>query len=633
MNNPEYPSQITQTINDITFSSAFDSGNLKSVSYEDGKYILQISSDWGINGKTTNYRTWFYFSVSAMSEEAITFVIANMQNQMGLFKEGMQPVFRASNSTQWERIKEPCQYRLIAEKQFEISFQHMFPNHETVYFAFFYPWSCQDNENFLQHCQTVSQQIPNIYYDNSILSYSKEGRPINLITITNGSSEIQEQPLPGIFPQTRPVVFKKPHIFISARVHPGEVPSSFVLNGLIKCLLNPNDPVASAARDNFVWCFIPIINPDGVYRGHYRTDSLCQNLNRYYLSPSKEDHPTIYAIKEYLIRLHKTDRFLGYIDLHAHAGHKGAFIYGNQLNQLSKQVQNCSIPKLITLYSQIFDYDSCNFTEKNMYSADKGDGLSKEGSGRVALFKTCGIIHSYTLECNYNTGRLTNLTYEESEDNSYKENNLEENIILGTLYTADPKSKFFTIEDYEQVGVGIVNAFLDYHLLNPRSRLTNSPYKNLANFKTHLAINIAKQTFFKFDPYIKSVFKNINNKEQIPRVLKAFYDFISSGQIQDFLEPNPENQGCKPLTRYEKAQEIKKEKEKKLQQMQQQKQQQEFVQQQQLLQQQEQVEPIQQQVETDLDSLQNQDCNLDKFKEQSEPKEQQSPKIEGCLKN
>ena len=49
-----------------------------------------------------------------------------------------------------------------------------------------------------------------------------------------------------------------------------------------------------------------------------------------------------------------------------------------------------------------------------MYAADKGDGLSKEGSGRVALYKTCGIVHSYTLECNYNTGRITNILYEET---------------------------------------------------------------------------------------------------------------------------------------------------------------------------------------------------------------------------
>ena len=32
--------------------------------------------------------------------------------------------------------------------------------------------------------------------------------------------------------------FKKKYIFVSARVHPGEVPGSFVLNGLLKYLMD-----------------------------------------------------------------------------------------------------------------------------------------------------------------------------------------------------------------------------------------------------------------------------------------------------------------------------------------------------------------------------------------------------------
>lgn len=43
-----------------------------------------------------------------------------------------------------------------------------------------------------------------------------------------------------------------------------------------------------------------------------------------------------------------------------------------------------------------------------MYAKDKGDGLSKEGAGRVALFKFTKIPLCYTVECNYNTGLITN---------------------------------------------------------------------------------------------------------------------------------------------------------------------------------------------------------------------------------
>lgn len=57
------------------------------------------------------------------------------------------------------------------------------------------------------------------------------------------------------------------------------------------------------------------------------------------------------------------------------------------------QVENMLFPKLISLNSPHFDFTGCNFSEKNMYARDKRDGQSKEGSGRVAIYKALGIIH------------------------------------------------------------------------------------------------------------------------------------------------------------------------------------------------------------------------------------------------
>ena len=58
--------------------------------------------------------------------------------------------------------------------------------------------------------------------------------------------------------------------------------------------------------------------------------------------------------------------------------------------------------KILSINNKDYDYDNCNFTEKNMYSKDKSDMLSKEGAGRVALHKHTGLNHCYTLEANYN---------------------------------------------------------------------------------------------------------------------------------------------------------------------------------------------------------------------------------------
>ena len=81
-----------------------------------------------------------------------------------------------------------------------------------------------------------------------------EERNVELITISghNDKKEEREESLPGLFPEfdeiddkinkrfskERAHKFTKKCVFLSARVHPGEVQSSFVLNGIIDFLLS-----------------------------------------------------------------------------------------------------------------------------------------------------------------------------------------------------------------------------------------------------------------------------------------------------------------------------------------------------------------------------------------------------------
>lgn len=58
-------------------------------------------------------------------------------------------------------------------------------------------------------------------------------------------------------------------VFISARVHPGESPSSHVLKGLLDFLLS-NDKKAKRLRSLYVFKIVPMLNPDGVCLGNYR---------------------------------------------------------------------------------------------------------------------------------------------------------------------------------------------------------------------------------------------------------------------------------------------------------------------------------------------------------------------------
>jgi hypothetical protein len=110
-------------------------------------------------------------------------------------------------------------------------------------------------EEKIKNSQRMSEEI---YIHRELLGYSKEMRYMELITITgkNGKTNKKEDkiegpgmfppitpgtPEAGIFSENRCYKFDKPTVFFSARVHPGEVQSSHVLNGIVDFLMSKTD--------------------------------------------------------------------------------------------------------------------------------------------------------------------------------------------------------------------------------------------------------------------------------------------------------------------------------------------------------------------------------------------------------
>ncbi|XP_027007474.2 cytosolic carboxypeptidase-like protein 5 isoform X3 [Tachysurus fulvidraco] len=595
----------------VVFSSRFDSGNLgrvekvevperdaekSSFSHLDYEFNVWTKPDCADTEFENGNRSWFYFSVRGVQPGKLLKInVMNMNKQSKLYSQGMAPFVRTFPvKMRWERVRERPMFEM-SENQFTLSFMHRVLEGRGVitYFAFCYPFSyteCQDmllqlDQRLLSHSHTLGPCSPadSLYYHRELLCYTLDGHRVDLLTVTSchGMLEEREPRLEKLFPDhstPRPHRFAGKRVFfISSRVHPGETPSSYVFNGFLNFILNQEDPRAQMLCRLFVFKLIPMLNPDGVVRGHYRTDSRGVNLNRQYMNPSAELHPSIYGAKSILLYHHRHNRlkpsspsalklsnqsnttatpllttplelehYLNcrndverlegptldlsqipmqmdesweskgrvkgkfgqgdendstpsrsdacvsnltpteqippqesgvayYIDLHGHASKRGCFMYGNNLPDENQQVENLMYPKLISLNSAHFDFLGCNFSEKNMYARDKRDGQSKEGSGRVAIHKAIGVVHSYTLECNYNTGRSVNTIPPACHDNGRA--------------TPPPPPAFppkYTPEVYEQVGRAVAIAALDMAECNPWPRLVLSEHSNLVNLRASL---------------------------------------------------------------------------------------------------------------------------------------------------
>ena len=255
---------------------------------------------------------------------------------------------------------------------------------------------------------------------------------------------------------------------VSAGVHPGEKPGNHMMCGILEFLLRPDDPRATALRERFVFKLVPMLNPDGAFRGHFRQDTLGQNLNRHYDDPDPTKQPVIHAVVRMAMHYANKRRLGFYVDLHGHMNKRGVFAFGNALDG-DEAAYTRAYARLCSLNTPHFDVHACNFTEKNMRTEDK-NGQTKEGSGRVALHAKTGLPHLYTVEASYVSSRLLARVPPASGDDG----------------RASPPSRSlhpvkYTPEVLNDVGRALMIAALDLQGegANPWSRVPGSEYGSL----------------------------------------------------------------------------------------------------------------------------------------------------------
>ncbi|XP_058162192.1 cytosolic carboxypeptidase 2 isoform X6 [Dasypus novemcinctus] len=375
--------------NTLLFESRFESGNLqKAVRVDTYEYELTLRTDLYTNKHTQ----WFYFRVQNTRKDATyRFTIVNLLKPKSLYTIGMKPLMYSqldadTHNIGWRREGNEIKYYKNNTDDGQQPFYCLtwtirFPHdQDTCFFAHFYPYTYTDLQCYL--LSVANNPIQSQFCKLRTLCRSLAGNTVYLLTITNPSQSPQE-------------AAAKKAVVLSARVHPGESNSSWIMKGFLEFILS-NSPDAQLLRDIFVFKVVPMLNPDGVIVGNYRCSLAGRDLNRHYKTILKESFPCIWYTRNMIKRLLEEREVLLYCDFHGHSRKNNIFLYGCNNNDRKYWLHERVFPLMLSKNApDKFAFHSCNFKVQKC----------KEGTGRVVMWRM-GILNSYTMESTFGGSTL-----------------------------------------------------------------------------------------------------------------------------------------------------------------------------------------------------------------------------------
>ena len=376
----------------LIFESRFESGNLeKAVRITDTYYELYLRPDF----YTSRHCQWYYFQIQNMKTDVkYRFSIVNFSKPDSLYNCGMKPVLYSKIEADrhfvgWTRVGDHIRYykndmpqeEEEAGPTYTLTFTISFPHTgDTVYLAHCYPYRYSDLTEDLMSIQSNPARAQ--YCSQRLLCRTLAGNNVYILTITS--------------PDTLEDSKGKICVVLSARVHPGETPSSWMMRGVIQYLTGSTD-TARALRERFVFKIVPMLNPDGVIIGNTRCNLAGRDLNRQYKNVIKEAFPPVYQTKMMIKKLLEEGTIAMYCDFHAHSRKFNIFMYGCENRRHSDKFLKEQIFPLMLHKNAAdkFSFEGCKFTIQR----------SKESTGRV-VFWNMGIMNSFTLEASYGGSNL-----------------------------------------------------------------------------------------------------------------------------------------------------------------------------------------------------------------------------------
>jgi len=252
----------------IAINAQFDGGNIDVLACDEaGNIRLNIQPD-----NQSEFLQWFYFRVTGARDMPCRFVIENASQTT--YPAGWEnfDVVTSHNLIDWYRT--PSQYD---NKTLTWSIT---PEHDSIYFAYFAPYTLERLHRLLAHCANA----PAVSL--ITLGQTLDGRDLDCLHLRPVEQSIGTT--------------DRASIWAIGRQHPGETMASWWMEGWLDRLLDTNDATSLALRDIADIYVVPNMNPDGSYRGHLRTNACGANLNREWAEPSMERSPEVYMVQQHM---------------------------------------------------------------------------------------------------------------------------------------------------------------------------------------------------------------------------------------------------------------------------------------------------------------------------------------------
>ncbi|XP_076422637.1 cytosolic carboxypeptidase 3 isoform X3 [Peromyscus maniculatus bairdii] len=380
--------------NTLVFEARFESGNLqKVVKVADYEYQLTVRPDLFTNKHTQ----WYYFQVTNTQAEIVyRFTIVNFTKPASLYNRGMRPLFYSEKEAKthnigWQRRGDQIKYYKNNLGQdgrhfFSLTWTFQFPHSkDTCYFAHCYPYTYTNLQEYLSGIN--SDPVRSKFCKIRVLCHTLARNMVYVLTITTPLKNSDSR--------------KRKAVILTARVHPGETNSSWIMKGFLDYILGDSSD-AQLLRDTFIFKVVPMLNPDGVIVGNYRCSLAGRDLNRNYTSLLKESFPSVWYTRNMIHRLMEKREVILYCDLHGHSRKQNIFMYGCDGSHRSKTkglyLQQRIFPLMLSKNCpNQFSFSACKFNVQK----------SKEGTGRVVMWKM-GIRNSFTLEATFCGSTLGN---------------------------------------------------------------------------------------------------------------------------------------------------------------------------------------------------------------------------------